>query len=71
VANAAFATLDREAKIRFIDTPAQIRPRYQYFTEARMGKLKRDGHISSFTSIEEGARRYWDRLKNELPANGK
>lgn len=70
LANAAFAALEREVKIRFIDTPAQIRPRYQYFTEARMGKLKRGGHISSFTSIEEGARRYWDRLKKELPANG-
>ncbi len=32
LARAAFAALGWEPRIEFIDTPAQIRPRYQYFT---------------------------------------
>jgi ADP-L-glycero-D-manno-heptose 6-epimerase len=71
LSNAAFAALDREPKIRFIDTPAEIRPKYQYFTEAKMEKLKRCGYICPFTSLEEGARRYWKSLECELAAKEK
>jgi len=38
--NAAFAALNLPPSIEFIDTPVDIRDRYQYFTEAQMEKLR-------------------------------
>ena len=70
LANAVFAAMDWEPRIRFIDTPAQIRPRYQYFTEARMDKLTESGYGASFTPLEEGAERYWKRLKKVMLTQG-
>ena len=45
-----------EPRIDFIDMPAEIRDRYQYFTEARMEKLRDAGYDRPFTSIEDGVR---------------
>lgn len=47
-----------EPHIEFIDMPAEIRDKYQYFTEARMEKLRDAGYDRPFTSIEDGVRRY-------------
>ena len=38
---AVFLAMDKKEKISFIDTPIDIRDKYQYFTEAKMDKLKR------------------------------
>ena len=38
--------------------PEAIRPNYQYFTEARMDKLRAAGYTKPFTSLEDGVRRY-------------
>jgi ADP-L-glycero-D-manno-heptose 6-epimerase len=40
LANAVFSSLGKKPSIGFIDTPADIRDKYQYFTEAKMGKLQ-------------------------------
>lgn len=58
LAAATFAAMDREAQIDFIDTPIDIRDKYQYFTEASMEKLKAAGYKRPFTSLEEGVRDY-------------
>ena len=68
--NAAFAAMGREPKIKFIDTPPNIRSRYQYFTEAKMDKLNRSGYTTPFTSLEDGAKLYWERLKKVLTPQG-
>jgi ADP-L-glycero-D-manno-heptose 6-epimerase len=47
-----------QASIRFIDMPEHLRANYQYFTEARMEKLRRAGYDSPFTPLEEGVRQY-------------
>ncbi len=70
LANAVFAAMDWEPRIKFIDTPPQIRPRYQYFTEAKMDKLTENGGGASFTPLEEGAERYWKRLKKVMLTQG-
>jgi len=49
------------ARIDFIPMPDAIRPNYQYFTEARMQKLRAAGYDRPFTSIEDGVRRYVER----------
>lgn len=55
---AVFAALNKPVAIEFIDTPADIRDKYQYFTEANMNKLKSIGYSKKFTSLEEGAKDY-------------
>jgi hypothetical protein len=40
---AVFAAMGTEPKIDFVDTPADIRDKYQYFTEAKMEKLVQCG----------------------------
>jgi ADP-L-glycero-D-manno-heptose 6-epimerase len=54
LAKATFKSLGKEPKIEFIDTPVEIRDRYQYFTEADMTKLHNAGYTRPFTSLEEG-----------------
>lgn len=56
--NATFKALDKNPQIEFIDTPNDIRDKYQYFTEANMAKLKSIGYSKPFTSLEEGVADY-------------
>ncbi len=58
LANACFAALDCEAKIDYVDTPANIRDKYQYFTQAEMARLRAAGYDKPFTSLEDGVARY-------------
>jgi ADP-L-glycero-D-manno-heptose 6-epimerase len=55
---AVFRALDMEENIRFIDTPEDIRHNYQYFTEARMEKLRGIGYAGEFRSLEDGVDQY-------------
>ncbi len=63
LANATFKALNIEPNIEFIDTPIDIRDKYQYFTEANMSKLINAGYSKKFTSLEEGITDY---VKNYL-----
>lgn len=54
LAQATFRALNCPEKIEFIDTPAEIRDRYQYFTQAAMSKLQAAGYSRPFTSLEAG-----------------
>ena len=56
--NAIFKTLGKEPVIEFIDTPIDIRDKYQYFTEADMNKLRTAGYKEDFYSLEEGVETY-------------
>lgn len=60
---AIFKSLDKEPVIEFIDTPLDIRDKYQYFTEADMAKLRHAGYKEDFYSLEEGVETY---VKNFL-----
>jgi Flp pilus assembly pilin Flp len=42
--------------------PEEIRERYQYFTEARMERLRAAGVVAPFTPVEDGVARYVARL---------
>jgi ADP-L-glycero-D-manno-heptose 6-epimerase len=53
-----FRAMDRQENIEYIDTPADIRDRYQYFTEANMEKLRNAGYAKRFFSLEEGIDNY-------------
>jgi ADP-L-glycero-D-manno-heptose 6-epimerase len=53
---AVFKELGRRENIRFIDTPEVLRSRYQYFTQARMDRLRAEGYSRPFHSLEAGVR---------------
>lgn len=58
LAKAVFAALDRLPDIRFIDMPESLRDRYQYFTEARMDRLRHAGYDQPLVDLEDGINRY-------------
>lgn len=58
LALATFDALDKTPEIEFIDTPADIRDKYQYFTEADMAKLRSIGYDKPFSSLEKGVTDY-------------
>ena len=55
---ATFNAMDRQENISFIDTPEDIRDKYQYFTEANMNKLRSIGYNKPFHTLEEGVSDY-------------
>ena len=62
-----FKAMDIELNIEYIDLPKHLENKYQYFTEANMGKIKKAGFTSSFTSLEKGVTDY---VKNYLLGRG-
>ena len=60
---ATFKAMDKEPNISFIPTPEDIRDKYQYYTEANMTKLLKNGYDKPFYSLEEGVEDY---VKNYL-----
>ncbi len=58
LATAVFRALHAEQHIEFIDIPADIRDKYQYFTEADMTKMRRNGYRRPFTPLEQGVKSY-------------
>ncbi len=58
LAGITFNALDKALNISFIDTPEDIREKYQYFTEANMQKLRNIGYANSFTTLEDGVEDY-------------
>ncbi|HTB31758.1 MAG TPA: ADP-glyceromanno-heptose 6-epimerase [Bacteroidia bacterium] len=61
-----FYALDKKPDIKFIDTPIDIRDKYQYFTEANMDKLAGIGYDIPFHGLEQGVTDY---VKNYLVPN--
>jgi len=53
-----FMALDLKPVVQYIDTPADIRDKYQYFTEADMSKLRSAGYTKSFQTLSEGVPDY-------------
>ena len=60
---AVFKAMGKPEQIEFIDTPADIRDKYQYFTEAKMEKLNVVGYSRVFITLEKGVIDY---VKNHL-----
>jgi ADP-L-glycero-D-manno-heptose 6-epimerase len=58
LANSIFTASGKPPVIEFIDTPEDIRDKYQYFTEATMTRLRSIGYSKPFTSIEDGVSDY-------------
>lgn len=66
LAKSVAAALRIPVEINFIETPIDIRNKYQYFTEATMVKLRSAGYAEKFITLEQGADDY---IKNFLIPN--
>ena len=58
LAAATFDAMGVKRNIAFVEMPESLRPKYQYFTEAKMDKLREAGYKEEFYSLEDGARDY-------------
>lgn len=58
LATATFDALKKPVNINYIDIPSDIREKYQYFTEAKMDKLRKAGYLEKFTALEDGVHDY-------------
>ena len=61
---AMFAALGRGPQIEYIDMPAELRDQYQYFTQARIEKLRRAGYNAGFTPLEQAVDCYVNSFLN-------
>lgn len=64
LARATFKALNLPERISFIEMPEQLRGKYQYFTEAKINRLRKAGYTAPFLSLEEGIKRYVGRLSS-------
>ena len=58
LAAALFAASGRDQKVEFMAMPPELIEKYQYFTQARMERLRQAGYLKSFTSLEDGITEY-------------
>lgn len=58
LAQALFGAAQRPAHIDYIEMPETLRPRYQYFTQADISKLRKAGYTTAFRSLEDAVRDY-------------
>lgn len=65
LANATFSALNMQPVLEFVDTPVDIRDKYQYYTQATMDKLRGIGYDKPFTTLEEGVRDYVQNYLNK------
>ena len=53
-----FDAMGLDRKIEYVDMPLELRPRYQYFTEADLTRLRGVGYNSNFTELKQGVGEY-------------
>lgn len=58
LANATFAAVGKPPSVTYIEMPENLRPKYQYWTEANMERLRAAGYTEPFASLEEGVKDY-------------
>lgn len=65
LARAVYTAAGKEPLLAFRDMPEELRERYQYFTEARLDKLRAVGYAAPMTTLEDGIKHYVSYLSAE------
>lgn len=65
LAEACFRALGKEPKIHYMDMPQELHAKYQYFTEAHMGKLRAAGYSKPMTELEQGIGEYMQKYLSQ------
>lgn len=60
--HAVFEAMERTPQIEFIETPLEIRDKYQYFTQATLNRLQNEGYTRPFMNLRDGAKLYLARI---------
>lgn len=58
LADAIFAALDQPKNVEFVDMPAQLRDRYQYFTQADLTSIRATGYDKPPTPLRDAVADY-------------
>jgi ADP-L-glycero-D-manno-heptose 6-epimerase len=58
LAAAVFRAMDKPYNVEYVDMPGTLREKYQYFTQARIKRLRDAGYTKPFTSLEDAAADY-------------
>jgi ADP-L-glycero-D-manno-heptose 6-epimerase len=58
LAQALFSAAKQTPRVEFIDMPPGLLGKYQYFTEASVGRLRAAGYREAFTTLEAGIEDY-------------
>src|SRR4029077_17340203 len=64
---AMLTALRRKPEIEYFAIPKELAGRYQYFTEARMERLRAAGYDAPFTPLEAAVERYVNYLDRDDP----
>ena len=56
--SSTFHAMGRDTKINYVDMPETLRSKYQYYTQAKMDKLKHIGYQEPFYTLEAGITDY-------------
>ncbi len=63
---AVFKGIGKKPSIKYIEMPEQLKGKYQYFTEAKIEKLRKAGYKKPFHSLENAVKSYMDFLKSGM-----
>jgi ADP-L-glycero-D-manno-heptose 6-epimerase len=63
--SALFKSMGKPLNIEYINLPKHLKDKYQYFTEARLEKIKNAGYNKTVTFLEKGINEYVDYLQGE------
>jgi ADP-L-glycero-D-manno-heptose 6-epimerase len=56
--NSIYSAMGTEPNIEFIEMPEYLREKYQYYTEADIGKIKKSGYDKEIAALEDSVRDY-------------
>ena len=65
IARSMFAAVGKQTNIEYFDMPEILRGKYQYFTEAKMDKIRKAGCNHKFMELEDSIKDYCSYLKNK------
>jgi ADP-L-glycero-D-manno-heptose 6-epimerase len=65
VAKSMFMAIGKKENIEYIDMPDNLKTRYQYYTQAQLGNLKKAGYNRPFMELEDSIKDYCYYLKNK------
>lgn len=63
---ALFKSVSKPINIEYINLPEHLKDKYQYFTEARLDKIKKAGYNKTLTSLESGVNDYVSYLRGKV-----
>lgn len=67
LAKATMQAIQKEPTLTFIPMPDNLKPQYQYYTQATMDRLKKAGYTKPFHTLEEGVQDYVSILQQQDP----